>query len=168
MKARIFMYLFFFALMYVIFQFMNAKRYSEVKEKEIAQLEQEVNQLKIKNLPAEKTSSKKEEDARGFTLKTNSKAREYFENQNMSPDSIARAIESKLIGQNKAKEDHPLVPYPGLDGVMRINRVETLNNRWILAEFTDGTYWGEALISYFLDEENNLEFDTVDGILYSE
>ncbi|HLS29656.1 MAG TPA: hypothetical protein VK021_02245 [Flavobacteriaceae bacterium] len=166
MKSRIFMYLFFFALMYVIFQFMNAKRYSETKEKEIAQLEEEINLLKIENLPVESISPK-ESDTRGFTLGTNPKAREYFEDQNMSPDSIARAIESKIIGQNLAQEDHPLVPYPGINGIMRINRVQTLNNRWILAEFTDGTYWGEALIAYFLDEKDELQFDTVDGVLYS-
>lgn len=167
MKARIFMYLFFFALMYVIFQFMNAKRYSEVKEKEIAQLEQEINQLKIENLPSEKSSSEKS-DSRGFTLSTNPKAREYFEDQNMDADSIIKVIEGKIIEQNQAEADHPLVPYPGLNGIMRINRVETLNNRWILAEFTDGTYWGEALISYFLDDENELQFDTLDGVLYTD
>lgn len=161
------MYLFFFALMFVVYQFMNSKRYVEAKEKEINLMEEKINQLKIDALPAANSSAEKSE-SRGFTLKSNSKAREYFEDQQMDPDSIILEIESKIISQNQATEDHPLVPYPGLQGIMRINRVEVLNNRWVLAEFTDGSYWGEALISYFLDENNELQFDTLDGILYTD
>lgn len=166
MKAKILLYLFLFALMYVIFQFMSAKKYSEAKEKEIAHLEETIEHLKEE--AGEQIKAAREEDQnRGFSLKENSKAREYFEDQQMDADSIYAEIESKIISQNQAYEDNPLVPYPGIAGVMRVNRIEVLNNRWILAEFTDGTYWGEAIISYLLDEENQLQFDTMDGILYN-
>lgn len=164
MKAKILLYLFLFALMYVIFQFMSAKKYSEAKEKEIAHLEETIEHLKEE--AGERLKAAKEQDDRGFSLKTNSKAREYFEDQQMDADSIYAEIESKIISLNEAYENNPLVPYPGIEGVMRVNRIEVLNNRWILAEFTDGTYWGEAIISYLLDEKNELQFDTMDGILY--
>src|SRR5699024_582452 len=158
--------LFVFALVSLIFQYMNYKSYSEAKENEIAVLETKVNDLEVEN--AMNLKAAKEGEDRGFTLKTNSKAREYFEDMQIEIDSIAAEIESAIISKNKAEEDNSLVPYAGIAGTMKVNRVEILNNRWVLAEFTDGTYWGEALISYFLDEDNNLEFDTLDGFLYSE
>jgi len=166
MKTKIFLYLFVFALVSLIFQYMNYKSYSEAKENEIAVLETKVNDLEVEN--AMNLKAAKEGEDRGFTLKTNSKAREYFEDMQIEVDSIAAEIESAIISKNKAEEDNSLVPYAGIAGTMKVNRVEILNNRWVLAEFTDGTYWGEALISYFLDEDNNLEFDTLDGFLYSE
>src|SRR5699024_11297500 len=138
----------------------NSKRYFKAKEQEIAGMEQKIDTLQSQ-LKQQQSSSAQESGlaARGFTLKTNTDAREYFENQNMDVDSLARKIETKIISQNKAGEDNPLVPYAGMAGIMKINRIQILNNRWVLAEFTDGTYWGEAIISYFLDENNQLQFD---------
>lgn len=165
MKAKILLYLFLFALMYVIYQFMSTKKYSEAKEKEIAHLEETIRHLKDEAGEQLKAAQEAKED-RGFNLKSNFKAREYFEDQQIDPDSLYAEIESKIISQNEAYENNPLVPYPGIEGVMRVNRIEVLNNRWILAEYTDGKYWGEAIISYLLDEKNQLQFDTMDGILY--
>lgn len=165
MKARIFLYLFIFALLYSIFQFVNTKRYSEVKEKEITELEQHLHKAEA-DLESYKVIS---EDGKGdgFTLQSNTNAKEFFEDQNIDVDSLAADIENQLISKNEPKKDNPLVPYSGAHGrAMHINRIKILNNRWIIAEFTDGIYWGEALISYYLDEKNQLQFDTQDGVLY--
>ncbi len=166
MKTKIFLYLFVFALVSLIFQYMNYKSYSEAKENEVAVLKAEINDLEVEN--AMNLKAAKEGEDRGFTLKTNTKAREYFEDMQIDVDSIADEIEAKIIAKNHSEEDNSLVPYAGITGTMKINRIEILNHRWVLAEFTDGTYWGEAIIAYFLDEDNNLEFDTIDGFLYSE
>lgn len=174
MKAKIFLYLFIFAFMYSIFQFINSKRYSEAKEKEVAELHHHIEELKDEVAEYKEAASSYEAtdamdsaDSDGFSLKDNPKAREYFAAQQIDPDSVASAIESELISKNQGYKDNPLVPYPGISGnIMRINRVKVLNNKWVLAEFTDGSYWGEAFISYFLDEDNKLQFETQDGVLY--
>lgn len=169
MKEKIFMYLFIFALMFVLFQYTNSKRYSEAKQNEIAVLHKEIDSLQTTNNPPETTKKDSEQsDSReGFSLKTNSYAREFFEDQNMDVDSLEAEIENQIISQNQAEEDNPLVPYSASEGkTMSINRIKVLNNRWILAAFTDGQTWGEAIISYYLDEDNNLKFDTEDGVLH--
>lgn len=164
MKARIFLYLFVFALLYAIFEFFNTKRYAETKEKEIVQLEEKITSLSA-DLAACKLNQTADED--GFSLQSNSNAREFFEDQQIDIDSLAAEIESQLVSKNATDRDNPYVPYSGNNGnFMRINRIKILNNRWILAEFTDSKTWGEALISYFLDENNQLHFDPVDGVLY--
>lgn len=165
MKARIFLYLFLFAFMYSVYQFMNSKRYVEKQEEITSNLVEEVDSLKAQIAATENNSPFTEE--RGFSLRNNSHAREFFENQGMSVDSVIAQIEAKVISQNSADADNPLVPYSGMKGKMRINRIKVLNNRWIMAEFTDGVYWGNCIISYYLDEHNQLQFDTLDGVLYS-
>lgn len=167
MKARIFLYLFLFALLLVIFQYANNKRYYESKEKEISKMEERLNEQEIQ-LKEAASGSSESNDTDGFSLQTNSHAKEFFEDQGMDIDSLAKVIENEVISKNSSDADNPLIPYSGSEGsVMRINRIKILNNRWILAEFTDGNQWGEAIISYFLDENNDVQFDTQDGVLYS-
>ncbi len=164
MKARIFLYLFVFALMYAIFEFVNSKRYMEAKEKEINQLEQQLYSVEA-DLESYKIVAQQADQDLG--LKSNPNAKAFFEDQDIDIDSLSAEIENKIISQNQLKKDNPLVPYSGTNGrVMKINRIHILNNRWIIAEFTDGLRWGEALISYFIDDQNQLQFDTQDGVLY--
>ncbi len=164
MKARIFMYLFFFALLYVIFQYVNSKRYYKAKTAQISALQQEIDSLESM-VDNENTSSYKDYQ---FSLKSNVKAQSYFADMGLRADSIAEVIKSKIIGKNRNKAGNPLIPYPGIEGPMQVNRVKVLNNRWIIIQFTDGTYWGEAIISYYLDQDKQLQFDTMDGVLYAE
>lgn len=166
MKARIFLYLFLFAFLFVIFQYANSKRYFEAKEKEIHKLEERIAHLQVDLMEAEQ-STVVEED--GFSLKTNSNAREYFEDQGIAVDSLIGAIESEIISKNSTNQDNPYAPYASAgDQVMRINRIKVLNNRWIMAEFTDGSRWGEVWITYFIDENQQLQFDVEDGVIYAE
>lgn len=171
MKEKIFMYLFIFAAMYAIFQFVNSKRYSEAKEHEIEELHEHIESLetKVEKSEKNKNTDNKAKKQRDFSLEEYSYAREYFEDQNMDADSIAAEVENKIIAQNSAEEDHPLVSYSGFGNqTMKVNRIKILNNRWIIAEYTDGNYWGNSLISYFLNDDDELEFDVLDGVIYND
>src|SRR5690625_1503978 len=128
MKEKIFMYLFIFALMFVLFQYTNSKRYSEAKENEIAVLEKEIDSLQSTNNPPTK-ENEESDSSKGFSLQTNSYAREFFEDQHMDIDSLEAEIENQIISQNQADEDNPLVPYSASEGkTMSINRIKILNN----------------------------------------
>src|SRR5699024_6349859 len=149
-------YLFLFAFLFVVFQYANSKRYFEAKEKEIHKLEEHITDLEVK---LEEAESQEASSTEGFSLETNTNAREYFEDQDIEVDSLIREIESEIISKNSSEKDNPYAPYSSTgSSVMRINRINVLNNRWIMAEFTDGTQWGEVLISYFLDEDNQLQY----------
>ena len=47
-----------------------------------------------------------------------------------------------------------------------INKVKILNHRWIIADFSDGEYWGEVLIKYFVNEDETISFETFESLLY--
>ena len=90
----------------------------------------------------------------------------YFEEQELEAATIAQRIEDEIISRNKASEDNNLIPYEGMDGNMRINSIRILNHKWILANFTDGSHWGDLFISYYLDENNQLVLETENSLLY--
>ena len=64
------------------------------------------------------------------------------------------------------KGNNPLVPFDGMNGDMKINRLKFLNHKWILAEFTDGKFWGEMILEYSFNENRELKFNTVASFLY--
>lgn len=171
MRKRIYMILFFCALLLVIFQYANNKRYYKDQKKEMIGLKTMNDSLILENksLKASKdTLAFKLADLTGYSLKTNNKARNFFAVQGLNVDSLARQIQSAVISKNTINKDNPLVPYHGIDGVTRIGGMLILNNRWILAKFSDGTNSGEAILSYYLDKDNKLHFDTLDGIIYAQ
>lgn len=163
MKARIFLYLFLFAFMVIIYQYANSKKFFEAKEKTITHLEEKISRLETSLAANELTDNRDWDD---FSLKDNAKVREYLEDQNIDPDSLAGVLEYEIISRNLTGNDNELVPFPGIQGTMKVNKIKVLNSKWIIAEFTDGTYWGQALISYYFDDQNQLQFNTDDGVLY--
>lgn len=162
MRSKIFLYLFIFTLMFTIFIYVNDKKildskdsYIENLENKIAKIEESNNQLLSDNATLSY-----------FSLSQNEEAYTYFEKMGINAAELEALLEDEIIGRNRANEDNDLVPYEGMNGVMRINKVKVLNHKWILADFTDGTYWGELFLMYELDDKNNLRLTTEKSFLY--
>jgi hypothetical protein len=58
------------------------------------------------------------------------------------------------------------VPFEGMAGDMKINKLKFLNHKWILADFTDNTYWGEMILEYYFNDKNELELTPIASFLY--
>ncbi len=102
-----------------------------------------------------------------LSLKGNKKALEYFEK--FYPEiqtDWEKYILDTLMKTNRNNNDNPLVPYEGMDGNMRIDNAKVLNNRWIIAHFTDGTYSGEMIIRYDVNKNNTIDFKVLDQTLF--
>jgi hypothetical protein len=100
-----------------------------------------------------------------FSLENNDDALAYYEHLNIK--DVSRYIADKLLETNETKGDNPLVPYEGMDGDFKINKIKILNHKWILADFSDGQYWGEVLIKYELKDDLGIDFLIEDSLLYS-
>ena len=162
MLGKIYMYLFIFMLLFTIFIYVNDKKILDSKEARIEDLEEKLSESEIKNL----LLANENLSLNYFSLSQNEEAISYFEDLSINAVDLARMVEDEIIGRNKAGEDNDLVPFNGIDGAMRINKVRILNHKWIIADFTDGTYWGELLISYEIDPKNNLYLTTEKSFLY--
>ena len=162
MRSKIFIYLFIFTLMFTIFIYVNDKKILDSRDSQIENLES-----KLARAQAEKEELQGEiGNLSYFSLAKNEEALTYFENQGINAEELERLLEDEIIGRNTANEGNDLIPFEGMNGVMRINKVKVLNHRWIIADFTDGTYWGELFISYDIDEDRNLKLNTERSFLY--
>lgn len=162
MRSKIFLYLFIFTLMFTVFIYVNDKKILDSRDADIARLENRLEEEQEKN----RSLLGENKDLLYFSLLNNEEAISYFEERGIDPEVLSELVEEEVIGRNKADVDNELVPYAGMDGVMRINKVKLLNHKWIIADFTDGTYWGELFILYDIDENNNLILNTEKAFLY--
>lgn len=162
MRSRIFLYLFIFTLMFTVFIYVNDKKILDSKDATIESLEEKLEEFRFTNQDLSEINN----NLSYFSLENNEEALSYFENRGIDPVAIESTIKNAIISRNRANEDNELIPFAGMDGVMRINKLKVLNHKWILADFTDGTYWGELFITYEIDENNNLQLNTEKSFLY--
>ena len=161
MRRSLFLYLFVFTALIAVFLYVNSRRMLEAKNAELEELKAEMAGPENSDRASETATS-----SELFLLESNDQAMSYFEEQGIEAAAIARRIEDEIISRNKVSEDNTLVPYEGMDGNMRINSIRILNHKWVLANFTDGTHWGELFITYYLDENNKLVLETENSLLY--
>lgn len=161
MKKNIYMYLFFFALLFILFQYVSAKRYFDAETHKIEKLEDRVKSyedslqsLQLKNFGLQY-----------FSLENNDDALSYYDD--VAIKNLPGYIADKLLETNETKGNNPLVPYAGMNGVMKINKIKVLNHKWIIADFSDGKYWGELFIRYELKKDLGVDFTLVDHLLYT-
>jgi len=163
MKQRIFMYLFVFTLLLVVFQYANAKRIFEDQNRRVKKANTKVETLK------DSLSVLQDQilNLSHFNLDRNEDAISYFENDGYDVSNLMPLIKDEIYSTNEFKGQHPLVPYASSEGrKMLINTVKLLNHKWIIADFSDGEYWGEVFVTYFVNDDKTIEFKTVESFLY--
>lgn len=163
MKNKIILYLFIFSVLMLLFMYMNQKRIYENQEAKITELKEKVAFCEDEN----QALNQQNFDLNYFTLLGNDNAMTYFENYGLEADFMQEMVTEQIYNQNNVEGDNPLVPYVGMEGKMRINKVRFLNHRWVIADFTDGRHWGEMLLEYDLDENNDLTLRTLSSLLYA-
>lgn len=162
MRNKILLYLSIFLFLFALFIYINDKRILDAKEQQIKSLERKLFDAEVS---LEQISSENR-NLSYFLLSGNEDAMSYLEDRGMDAERLSRRLEDEIISRNKADEDNPLVPFEGMAGAMRVNKIRVLNHKWILTDFTDGVHWGEMLLSYELDEQNNLLLTTEKSFLY--
>ena len=100
-----------------------------------------------------------------FSLDTNEEALVYFDDLDF-PVTSAR-IKDALYDTNLLGEEESLVPYAQMGGKFLINKIKVLNHKWVIADFSDGTFWGELLIKYQVAADGTLTFTVVEHFLYT-
>ena len=142
MKKNITLYLFLFTALILIFQLVNSnkvfydlkgkwthtKALNEILKDSIFELNQRID------------------EQNDFSLEGNEYALRYFEN--LSIQNIASHVKDQLYETNLLREKNNLIPYAAMDRTFLINKVKVLNHQWIVADFSDGAYWGEIFLTY--------------------
>ncbi len=161
MKSKIFLYLFVFAALIVLYQFVSVNNLQKTLNSDIDGLRKEVADLK----DSLQQSQLRILDIQYFSLENNDDALAYYEHLDLK-DPV-RYIEDKLLETNEQKGNNPLVPYDGMESDFKINKIKILNHKWLLADFSDGKYWGDLVIKYELKDNLAVDFTLVDHLLYT-
>lgn len=164
MKKSLLLYLFILVLLLNVFTYMYFSKELAFEQNKFAKTEAKLK----KDFDA---VNSKLVDASYFSLENNENAQNYF-----NPDSAEKTIQvekliplvtEKLMDLNANPKGNP---YVGQDQIgankFIINKVKILNHRWIIADFSDGEYWGEVLIKYFINDDETVSFETFQSLLY--
>lgn len=163
MKKSLFLYLLIIAVLMNIFTFMyfTKKEVFEMtqSEKSIKKLKNEIDSLKM-NLA----------DADHFSLENNQNAQDYFENKTTGEyyqQTLIPFVKDKLLDFNSNPKGNP---YTGQDQIgenkFTINKVKVINHRWIIADYSDGEYWGEVLLKYFISDDKTVTFEVIQSVIH--
>ncbi len=161
MRRNIFLYLFVFAALIALFFIMKGNKTATTSAEKIEKLENENEQLQ----DSLQKMQLRVLDMQYFSLENNDDALAYYDHLNL--DNPTRYIEDKLLETNEGRGDNPLIPYEGMESSFKINKIKVLNHRWILADFSDGKYWGDLVIKYELKDNLSVDFTLVDHLLYT-
>ncbi len=161
MRKPIFLYLFVFSALVALYLAVSGSRNLQDREAQIQSLETAASALEDSLQQARLEVL----DMRYFSLENNDDALAYYDHLDL--ENPSRYIADKLLETNETPGNNPLVPYEGMEGVFKINKIKLLNHRWIVADFSDGKFWGEVLLSYELKDDLSVDFTLLDHLLYT-
>ena len=161
MQKNIYLYLFVFAALIALYLAVAGNRNLSALEGDLAESEQMVAQLEDSLRDARLDVL----EIQYFSLENNDDALAYYDHLNL--ENPSRYIADKLLETNEQKGNNPLVPYEGMENDFKINKIKVLNHQWILADFSDGKYWGELLLEYQLKDDLGIDFTLLDHLLYT-
>ncbi|MEN8768695.1 MAG: hydrolase [Candidatus Arcticimaribacter sp.] len=159
MKTKIFIYLFAFTALILVFQLVNSSKVVKYQAETIAEKVARIDTLKV---ALDKVESKYAEDVY-FSLDQNEEAQAFYPDED--PAVIIELVKEKLYESNTIKGDNPLVLYSGAGKKFLINKIKVLNHKWVIADFSDGTDWGEILIEYQI-RGGEIKLNVLDQLLY--
>ncbi len=158
------LYLFIIVLLLNVFTYMYFSKELSFEKQHSAIIEAKMKKDSV-------AANTKLTDANYFSLEHNENAQNYF-----NPDNATKTIQigkliplvtEKLMDLNANPKGNP---YVGQDQIgankFIINKAKILNHRWIIADFSDGEYWGEVLIKYFVNDDETVSFETFQSLLY--
>jgi hypothetical protein len=160
MKQSFLLYALILSVIMNVFMFMYFGKQTEFEKQQHAKTKLKVAQ-----------SEQKIADANYFSLAYNQNAQNYFDNDNvkkpMDYQKLIPLVTESLLEFNSDPKGNKYVDQDQLgEGKFVINKVQILNHRWIIADYSGGGYWGEVLLKYFIDDNEKVDFETITTILY--
>jgi len=164
MKQSLLLYLFILAMVFNVFTYAY---YS----KEVTFQKEQLDKLTKKSQVKEAKLNDNLVDANYFSLENNEKAQNYFYSdvpeKNIDYATLIPLLKDKLMDFNDNPNGNP---YTGQEKLgtnkFIINKVKVLNHRWIIADFSDGEYWGELLLKYFVNDDKSISFEVIQSLVY--
>jgi len=163
MKKSLFLYLFIIAVLINVFTYSYFTKQNEAMKQSV-----EASSKKLRDTVD--ALMNRADDAMYFTLERNANAQDYFAVTSpieMSIEELVPKVEEQLLSYNDNPEGNPYTGQTKLGSQkFIINKARVLNHRWIIADYSDGNYWGEVMLKYFVNGDNTISFEVMQSLLY--
>lgn len=154
-----FLYLFILAVLFNVYQYVNSNKILDAKENEVVKIKERLT------IARDSINNAMYNDY--FDIGKDQDAQDYFFNKNLDYEKVMEKVNEDLVGLNTQPKGNSLIPYEPMDGKnFIVNKAKILNHRWIIAEFSNGDFWGQILVKYFHNTDKSTDFETVETILY--
>ena len=160
MKKNIYLYLFVFSALLFLFQWVSSSRRFKSMDLQIQNQNKKIIQYQDSLLKM----SERLDQLNYFTLDQNEEALSYYDELDIKNLDIL--VKEQLMMTNAFEGSNPLVPFEGMAGDFKINKVQVINHKFLLADFSDGTYWGDMVLRYEIAPNLKVNFEVIDQLLY--
>ena len=102
------------------------------------------------------------DEALSFSLESNELSQLFFEE--LKINNPAQIVTNALMESN-LQEKNPYIKAETNEKFL-INKIRILNEKWVICEFTDGKIWGDLLLQYHIDGNQNPVFIPLDEVIH--
>jgi hypothetical protein len=164
MKKSLLLYALILSLVFNIYTYMYLS-------KEVTFEQEKYKKTTIKLKDSLQSVTNKFSDANYFSLEKNENAQNYFESAKSDKirnfETLIPYVTGQLLDLNANPKGNPYTGQVQLGATkFSINKVKVLNHRWIIADYSDGEYWGEVLLKYFINDDESVSFEVNQSFLY--
>ena len=102
------------------------------------------------------------DEALSFSLESNELSQLFFEELKINNPT---QIFTNAIMESNLQEKSPYIKAETNEKFL-INKIRILNEKWVICEFTDGKVWGDLLLQYHIDGNQNPVFIPLDEVIH--
>ena len=158
MRNKIIQYLLIFISLIALYLFVSDMNKSEAFAVSQERMSKRVDTLKdsITQLVVEQTENAY------FSLAANRDAQQAH--LDFSPEELQNIFQDYILLSNDNSKGNPLLSSLGSNWI--INKIHVVNHQWILADFTNGTQWGDALFQYQVKANSKPRLRLLNHVMY--
>src|SRR5690606_18009821 len=102
-------------------------------------------------------------EAAYFSIDENENAQNEF-SPNQVENVMAKVVQD-FADLNQQEGGNPLLPQ-NLGSIAKVNRMSVINHKWLIIDFYNDSFAGEALIRYDFVPNETTEFTVIDTVIY--
>ena len=102
------------------------------------------------------------DEALSFSLENNELSQLFFEELKINNPT---QIVTNALMESNLQEKNPYIKAETNEKFL-INKIRILNEKWVICEFTDGKVWGDLLLQYHIDGNQNPVFIPLDEVIH--
>ena len=102
------------------------------------------------------------DEALSFSLESNELSQLFLEELKINNPT---QIVTNALMESNLQEKNPYIKAETNEKFL-INKIRILNEKWVICEFTDGKVWGDLLLQYHIDGNQNPVFIPLDEVIH--